>query len=160
MNSKSVNAQNVYGWTALHAAISNQSEIAVKELLERDDVNVNLKNDDNQTALHLATMWKDIPMYLYKVILEKSTDVNAKNENGNTALHVAILLENKTAVKELLKREDVDMTLKNNNNQTALNLCSKWKDIPANLLKIINEKTFCAIILCFFILLLFFVCHL
>jgi ankyrin repeat protein len=213
-NSESVNAQNKYGETALHYAILNQSEIAVKELLKRDDVDVNLKGNKNITALHLACLWnnipvemfrvilekttdvvnvqneegctalhlammanamlksetalkellkrkdvdvnlknyknqtalhfascKKIPVELFRVILEKSTDVNAQEKDGHTALHWAIKGENRTAVEELLKRKDVDVNLKNINNQTALNLCSEWKDIPANLLKIINDKT-------------------
>jgi ankyrin repeat protein len=141
-NSENVNKPiDEYGQTALHLAIYNQSEFAVKELLKRDDVDVNVKNNNNGTALHYACCRKNIPIDLFTKILEKSTDINAKDENGCTALHLAIALENRTAVEELLKRDDVNVNVNNNNNQTALNLCSKWKDIPAHLLKIINEKT-------------------
>jgi E3 ubiquitin-protein ligase mind-bomb len=141
--STDVNAQTDKGTTALHWATFKQSTTAVEELLKRDDVIVNLKNNNNVTALHYACCWKDdlLPIELFTKILEKSTDINAKDENGCTALHLAIALENRTAVEELLKRDDVNVNVNNNNNQTALNLCSKWKDIPAHLLKIINEKT-------------------
>jgi ankyrin repeat protein len=115
----------------------------VEELLKRDDVNenVNLKNNYNYTILHVASVWKNIPIDLFIKILEETTDVNAKDEDGNTALHWAIMSKSKIATNQLLNHNDVKVTIRNNKNQTALNLCSEWKGIPANLLKIINEKT-------------------
>jgi E3 ubiquitin-protein ligase mind-bomb len=139
--SADVNAQDERGNTALHRAIIQENKTAVKVLLKRKEIDFNLKNNQNQTALHLTSVKKDIPIDLFRMILEISTDVNAQDERGCTALHFAIIFKNRTAVEELLKRMDVNVTLKNNKNQTALNLCSEWKGIPANLLKIINEKT-------------------
>ncbi len=139
-NSENVNAQKVNGWTALHDAIDNQSEIAVKELLKRDHVDVNLKNNNNGIALHFACLWKNIPVEMFRVILEKTTDVNAQEKDGWTALHGAISEENETVVGELLKCKDVDFNIKNNNNQTALNFASSWKNIPVEMFKIILEK--------------------
>jgi ankyrin repeat protein len=103
-------------------------------------VDVNVIYNNYYTILHYASRW-NIPIELFRVILEKSTDVNVQDEGGHTALHLAIVQENRTAVEELLRHKDVDVKLKNNENQTALNLCSEWKDIPAHLLKIINKKT-------------------
>jgi hypothetical protein len=37
-------------------------------LLARKDVNVNVKNNNNQTALHFASKWKNIPEDLFKLI--------------------------------------------------------------------------------------------
>jgi ankyrin repeat protein len=142
MNSESVNAQDERGWTALHDAIDNQSEIAVKEMLKRDDVDVNLKNNNNVTALHFACLWKNIPIDLFRIILEKSTDVNAQDdEYGYTVLHGAIMSKSKNVVEELLKRKDVDVNLKRNDNQTTLHQASWWKDIPRNLFTKILEKS-------------------
>jgi ankyrin repeat protein len=136
-----VNAQNKDGDTALHYAITVKSKTAIKELLKHNDVDVKLENKDKRTVLHFAA-FSMTPIDLFKTILKKSTDfVNAQDKYGWTALHWAIKKEYKAVVGELLKCKDVDFNIKNNNNQTALNLCSEWKDIPANLLKIINEKT-------------------
>jgi ankyrin repeat protein len=137
-----VNAQKVNGWTALHDAIDNQSETATKQLLEHNDMDVNLKNNQNRTALHFACYWKNMPIDLLRIILEKSTDVvNEQNKYGDTALHLAIKGENRTAVKELLKRDDVDVNLKNNKNVTALHYASLWKNIPVELFRVILEKS-------------------
>jgi ankyrin repeat protein len=141
MNSKNVNAQNEYGRTALHDAIIHQSEIAVKELLERDDVDVNLKDNNNETALHFASLWKNKPIELFTKILEKSADVNAQDEGGHTALHWAIIGENRTAVEELLKRDNVDLNLKNNQNHTALHYAAVCDNMPVELFQLILEKT-------------------
>jgi ankyrin repeat protein len=141
MNSKSVNAQNVNGWTALHDAIVNQSEIAVKVLLRRDDVDVNLKINNNVTTLHFASTWKDIPTDLFTIILEKSTDVNAQDEYGTTALWLAIVSKTPTATKELLRHKGVDVNLKNNDNVANLFYACLWKYIPIDLFRIILEKS-------------------
>jgi ankyrin repeat protein len=141
MNSESVNAQDEYGRTALDVAIYNQSEIAVRVLLKRDDVDVNLKTNYNHTALHYASVWKKMPIDLFRIILEKSKDVNAQEEDGNTALHWAIGQENRTAVEELLKRDDVDVNLKNNNRRRALHCAAEWKNMPRNLFRVILGKS-------------------
>ncbi|EFX68519.1 hypothetical protein DAPPUDRAFT_260029 [Daphnia pulex] len=142
MNSENVNKHNKNGDTALHVAIQDKFKTAIKELLKHKDVDVNLKDNDNYTVLHFATLWKDIPIDLFKKILEKTTDVNAQDDEGDTALqHLAILCESKTAVNILLKRKDVDVSLNNKNEDTAFDLCRKWKDIPDNIFKIISDKT-------------------
>jgi ankyrin repeat protein len=84
---------------------------------------------------------KDIPIDLFRIILEISTDVNAQDENGNTALHWAIMSKSEIATNQLLNHNDVKVTIRNNKNQTAFDLCSESKDIPAHLFKIISDKT-------------------
>ncbi len=126
---------------ALHVAIKDKSTTIVVELLKHKDVDVNLKDVNNYTALHFATLWEDMPIDLFRKILEKTTDVNTQDDEGDTALHLAIYKHSKTAVKELLKRGDVKVTLKNKDNYTAFDLChTKWKDIPSNLFRIISDK--------------------
>jgi E3 ubiquitin-protein ligase mind-bomb len=138
--SKDVNAQEEDGNTALHWAIGQENRTAVEELLKRDDVDVNLKNNNRRRALHCAAEWKNMPRNLFRVILGKSTDVNAQDKHGWTALHWAIAMENRTAVEELLKRKDVDVNLKNKNNQTARFFSTFWEDMPIDLLSIILDK--------------------
>jgi ankyrin repeat protein len=131
--SSDVNAQDERGNTALHVAILNQRQVncwAVSQLLEREDVDVNRKNNQHQTALHLASQWWYMRIDLFKIILDKSSDVDAQDKFGRTALHWAIVKESETAVNELLNHKDVDVNLKDNDNQTALHFAAKWVDIP------------------------------
>lgn len=61
---------------------------------------------------------------------------------GNTALHFAILSESKIVVEELLKRKDVDVNVKNNDNHdTTLHFTAKWTDFPTDLFRIVLEKS-------------------
>ncbi|XP_046647766.1 uncharacterized protein LOC124337789 [Daphnia pulicaria] len=139
MNSESVNAQYKDGKTALHGAMWSHSEIAVTELLKRDDVDVNLKWNGT-TALKFACYWNRDRPDLFRLILKKTTDVNAQDEDGNTALYWA--QGKRTAVEELLKHKDVDVNLKNNSNQTALHCAAvAWKNMPIKLFTKILEKT-------------------
>jgi ankyrin repeat protein len=139
--STEINAQDINGDTALYWAIIRQSKIVTKILLVHKDVDVNVKNDNNDTALHWACFWwTDIPVDLFNLILEKSTDINSQNTNGNTALHFAILFKSEIATKALLAHNDVDVNVKNNNNEKALGYVSMWKDIPSDLFKLIKEK--------------------
>jgi ankyrin repeat protein len=141
VNKLFVNAQDRYGDTALNNTILRKYKAAVKELLKRDDVKVTIKNNKNQTALHLAAQWKNMPIDLFKkILIDKLTEVNAQDVKGSTALHNAIENKSKAAVEELLKRGNVDMTLKNNKNQTALHLASQWVDIPNDLFRLILGK--------------------
>jgi ankyrin repeat protein len=141
-NSKNVNQHiNRLGNTALHFAIREQFETVAEELLKREDVDVNVKNNCNQTALHLASRLIHMTNDLFKVILEKSTDANAQEEDGDTALHLAIMYKSETALKELFKRGEIDFNLNNNKNQTALHLASEWKDMPIDLFGVILEKS-------------------
>ncbi|EFX78104.1 hypothetical protein DAPPUDRAFT_34417, partial [Daphnia pulex] len=127
----------------LHLAIEQENRTAVEELLKRDNVDVNLKNNYNQTALHYASCWKNMPIHLFRIILEKSADVvNAQDKDGNTALHWATFKQSETQVEELLKRDDVmNVNLKNNDKQTALHLACAWKNIPIDLFKKILKKS-------------------
>jgi E3 ubiquitin-protein ligase mind-bomb len=130
-----INAQDEDGRTALHWAISENSEIVVKELLNHNDVDVNVKNDYHRTPLHLVSeYWKDIPGDLFKIILEKSTDINAQDKDGKTALHFAILFKSEIMTKALLAHRDVDVS-------TALGYVSEWEDIPSDLFKLISERS-------------------
>jgi ankyrin repeat protein len=135
-NSENVNKHiNRYGDSALHYAITNQSKTVVEELLKHKDVDMNSKNKRNCTSLHLASKWKEIPVDLFKKILKKSTYVNAQDEDGNTALHVAVLNESKTAIKELLKRTDVDVNVRCIDNRTALQQnrqLERWNQLKSN----------------------------
>ncbi|EFX78686.1 hypothetical protein DAPPUDRAFT_53225 [Daphnia pulex] len=136
-----VNAQDEDGNTALHVAVLNESTTAIKELLKRTDVDVNVRCIDNQTALHFAAKWTHMPIHYFKEILKKPTDVNAQDQDGQTALHYAILENSKTAVEELLKHKELDVNLKNRDSSTALHFASMWEDIPIDLCRIILEKS-------------------
>ena len=87
-----LNHQDKLGYTALHAAISNNNDIIVKQLLDAN-ANVNTVNINSFTPLMTAVEFK-LPT-IVKLLIDKGVDTTVKNKNGNIAL-------------ELIFRDDVD----------------------------------------------------
>lgn len=55
---------------------------------------------------------QNIPIDLFRIILEKSTSVIGQNKNELTTLHAAIVIKSKTVVEELLKQSELDVKYK------------------------------------------------
>jgi ankyrin repeat protein len=66
--------------------IPNQLKLA-KLLIEKYQANVNLTDNEGDTALHIACEMNNIA--LVKFLLKKGADVNLTNNEGDTALHIA-----------------------------------------------------------------------
>ena len=138
-----INAKDKNGNTALHIACLKNSQNAINVLLE-NEVTVNIKNNENRTPLHCATMRKDISTDWYTKILDKSNSdtVNVKDNDGNTALHLALLFRFNSAVEELLNADRVDVDIQNNEKDTALGLASKLlTTFPLDSFKMIVKKS-------------------
>jgi ankyrin repeat protein len=145
-NSGNFNKTDGNGCTTLHYAMYNKSENKIEELLNHKDVDVNVKNnEDNRTALHLASNWQYIPIDLFRNILQRSADINAKDKYGNTALHLAIMFRlesDEFKVNQLLSDVRVNVDIKNNEMDTALCLASKLlTTFPLDSFKMIVKKS-------------------
>jgi ankyrin repeat protein len=111
-----INAINKHGATPLHIALFNKSKTATEQILEHvkcvdgremEDVDVNIKWLKGNLALHEAVQWSDIPLDLFKRILDKTTDVKAPNNDGETPLQLANECKlNKEAFELLQHRVD------------------------------------------------------
>ena len=67
--------------SSLHIAVNNNSIKMVKYLLNKKDKKVNAKNDDGQTALHLAcAAGKDD---IINLLIRNDANINAKDSQGN-----------------------------------------------------------------------------
>jgi hypothetical protein len=51
-----------------------------------EDANVDSTDHEQQTALHYAYWWPDIPVGLFKTILRRTTSINENDQFGRTAL--------------------------------------------------------------------------
>ena len=84
-------------------------------------------------------------IYIMNMFIKYGGDVNIVNPNdGNTAFHYAILRENRDALFILLSKGHCDLSLKNNNNETAIDLAKKMnnesnKEIYELISKFINS---------------------
>ena len=80
-------------------------------------------------------------VYIMNMFIKYGGDVNIINPNdGNTALHYAILNENQDALFILLSKGNCDLSIKNNNNETAIDLAKKMnKESNKEIYELINK---------------------
>lgn len=81
-------ASDCLGNNALHLAVqkSNTTEL-IKYLVEKVKLDVNARNLENQTALHLATYFANMPVVEY--LIENGAQVDARDKNNALPLHIA-----------------------------------------------------------------------
>ena len=144
----------------LHEATKNGQFKVVKELLEKK-INIDLRNKEGKTALHLASMHghteivTEILLHGAKVDIETDRDANYEDyreDDGKTALHlasenghaeiVAILLQNgadvnrklefeKTYSRPLFKDHPEDMALHMANKKWTFTGCKRTFEIQS-----------------------------
>ena len=84
--------------------------------------------DDNGISPMMESVNKGY-IYIMNMFIKFNGDVNIINPNdGNTALHYAMLNENKEALYILLSKGNCDLSIKNNNNETAIDLAKKMNN--------------------------------
>ena len=99
----------------------------VQDFLSRDNVNVNVRNDRGQAAIHLATFNRRVGV-LIKLLADPRTDVNARSANGTTALYEAANLnDDAEATKVLLTHLKIDVNFQmHGDGWTALHRAAYW----------------------------------
>ena len=90
----------------------------IDELINRG-ADLNLKDKDGNTALHLAVNTSD--SILIESLLEAGANINLKDNDGNTALHLAVIRGDSISIESLLEA-GADRTISNNNGQSPLDL--------------------------------------
>ena len=96
-----LDAQNIYGRTALWLACSYRQQDSVMILLEAGS-NPNTANDDGVTCLHAAITGGCSKKIIHKII-DHGANVNATNTRSEAALTLACLYKNEGAINVLLK---------------------------------------------------------
>ena len=128
-----INAKAQYGVSALHLACQRGNQAAVSVLLRSNDVNVNIKDDNNDTPLHEASLngFHDIvENLLTRMKLENpdNMDIDPQNNESQTPLHLACREGHTEVVKVILRhagdfQKRANLTKSRDNEQnTALHL--------------------------------------
>ena len=115
LGDKSVNVNETSkktGLTALMVAATHGKERHARMLLEREDIDINMKSEisTNHTALHKAAANGHVGVV--KILLERrDTNVNARGIDGATALMEAINDQDlrPDVIEELLKHPDINV---------------------------------------------------
>ncbi|CDW53780.1 Patatin and Ank 2 and Ank domain containing prote in [Trichuris trichiura] len=95
------------GNSALHVAGNKQTILAL--LACNPEFNLESRNFNGQTALHLHTYNSNLPCVV--VLICKNANIDAHDEDGNTSLHIAISVSNRCAMPLVI----FDWLLKNQN---------------------------------------------
>jgi ankyrin repeat protein len=90
-------------------------------LLADKGVNIELKDDDGCTALHIAA-WED-SLATARLLIERGADVNAVDDDADTPLHMAAW-KNSIKVAKLLIEHGADLNAKDESGRTPLDRAS------------------------------------
>lgn len=102
--------ENGYGGTPLTRAIITKNKDIISMLLERHDIDTNLRSSDGNTPL--VTAITEGNEDIVKLLLERhDIDVNFCSSNSTTPLVIAIILQREGIVKLLLKKHEIDVNL-------------------------------------------------
>uniref|UniRef100_A0A667YYX8 Ankyrin repeat domain 52a n=1 Tax=Myripristis murdjan TaxID=586833 RepID=A0A667YYX8_9TELE len=112
-------------FTPLHCALMNGHSGAAERLLECAGVHmINTRDAKGRTPLHAAAFAEDVAGL--QLVLRHGAEINAVDKTGRSALMVAADKGQSGTVAILLHRAKADLTLLDDNRNTALHLaCSK-----------------------------------
>jgi len=98
---KGTNFQNSDGNTMLHKAAETAKVKTVAELLAKTDINIDIKNNNGETALLHAV--RDGNLKITSLLLAAKADPNIKNNNNLSPFFIAALQGNSDILSTLLK---------------------------------------------------------
>ena len=122
----SVEARNKHGETPLIFAFvkalepDRELDTAIIDLLLENGANINCTDNNQQTALHLASHFYDEALVRY--LLRNGADISLRDQNGDTALHIAAgrLGEEMLPTVRLLIKHGADKMARNEKGKTPL----------------------------------------
>lgn len=103
--------------------IKNYEEIVKLLLSNLTYEQINAKDNEGDTPVHECVYRSNVEML--KLVLAAKGNINAQNNDLNTPLHGAVKISSLPIIKLLLARQDIDLTIKNNEKFTACELISK-----------------------------------
>ena len=89
-----------------------------------DKLGVNIKNSQGVTPLHTAVDTNQAGIVSY-LVNRRNADTNAVDDMGMTSTHYAALLDNPEIILILLESSKTDLTIRDNNGDTAQDLASE-----------------------------------
>lgn len=112
-----INKTDQYNWSLLQTACFNNCINTVKNLLTRDNIDIEYSDDSGCTAFYRASQKGNVEIVMD--LISYSVDVNKTNELGLTPLQAACNYNQISVVKELLKCDNIDIEHTDNTGSTA-----------------------------------------
>ena len=116
-NPSIVNSQDGLGFSALHNLMCEE-QFELLEYLIKKGADVNLKNNEGLSPIHLACYSENI-----RILLESGADIQSQDKQGDTPLH-SLVKEGKEKIDviEYLIKAGAKIDLKNKNGETPLDI--------------------------------------
>ncbi|XP_035896870.1 tyrosine-protein kinase Shark isoform X1 [Anopheles stephensi] len=95
----------------LHRATKESNYTVVSELLKCGYRNIDSKNQDGQTAVHLACLHADDKILLK--LIERGANINSRDAKGNTPLHYACARRNGLEMVRMLIKASANLQARN-----------------------------------------------
>jgi ankyrin repeat protein len=117
-------------------------------LLNQKDVNVHIRDDYNNTLLHLACInINSLPLHIFKQLIETNgSRMHLKNFDGNTPVHIALHQFRKAnggdinSLTYLLGHKDVNVNAINQYGRSLLHVvCRSMNSFPLDIVKYLVE---------------------
>lgn len=124
------------GNTPLMIACSNRKD---KEalLLIQQEIDLSLKNDDNQNAIMLAAQYYSSSKVIEALLEKGGFDINDQDNNGETVL--MLLARNLNPIKmQILLKYNPDLSIKNSLGQKAIDIANCWKN--TDIIELLSNK--------------------
>merc|ERR1712012_934830 len=104
-----VNSKDSYGQTALTRAVENKHNSIVKLLLDQPAVDVNVKDINGWTALHIAACHNNAEGARMLLLHKDFNSANVTNIGGYNALMIALCYRSEEVLRELVKHQCVSL---------------------------------------------------
>lgn len=129
-----INMINNNGLNVLHLAAQGNQSTPLYYFIHKYKMNINTIDKLGNTPLHWACFYNNDKSLNFLLLCDE-ININIKNKSGFTALHFSVLGNNINAIKKLILA-GADISIKNNNNETCLDLAIKknYKEIKDTLI--------------------------
>ena len=111
------------GLNVLHLATQGNQTTPLYYFIHKYKMNINSIDNLGNSCLHWACFYHNDNALNFLLLCNK-ININIRNKNGFTPLHFCVLGNNIKAIKKLITA-GADISIKNNENETCINLCIK-----------------------------------
>ena len=113
--------QNNNGWNLLHFSYNNNN-LNIINFLINNGININLKDKNNSTPLHIVCYYNSENLDIIKILIKNGADINTRDILGETPLHDACIQGCIEIVDELVNGGGDLYYIKNDNEETPLDV--------------------------------------
>jgi hypothetical protein len=118
-----VHVRDSDNYTPLHRACYNNHVEVIKLLIEYG-ADTRAKTHENWEPLHCACKWSHVEAA--SLMLHNGAYINALTNGNVTPLHLASATKNRNLIELLLYHPDINLDIKNNSGDTALDIARRY----------------------------------